>query len=136
MALFDRLTLAQRSLLPSLAGFLFYGTWAFAMNIMHGLPIAARSATVQGTYSFFITLGMTLMIEAMFRLFRRVLPSIWLASVLTIIFSCTPVFIGSWLVNVAAGTPEIFRTVILGYVIGLFFSTTYVIGLQKKLSIK
>lgn len=135
MALFDRLSLAQRSVLPSLAGFLFYGSWAFAMNIMHGVPIAIKSAMVQGTYSLFITLGMTLMIEALFRFFRKVLPSTWLASVLTVIFSCTPVFIGSWLVNVAAGTPEIFQTVILGYVIGLLFSTTYVHGLHKKLSV-
>lgn len=134
MALFDRLSLAQRSVLPSLAGFLFYGSWAFAMNIMHGIPVAMKSAAVQGAYSFFITLGMTLMIEAMFRFFRRFL-SVWLASGLTIVFSCTPVFIGSWLVNLAAGTPEIFKTVILGYVIGLFFSTTYVIGLHKKLSV-
>lgn len=134
MALFDRLSLAQRSVLPSLAGFLFYGSWAFAMNVMHGFPVAMKSAAVQGAYSFFITLGMTLMIEAMFRFFRQVL-SVWLASALTIIASCAPVFVGSWLVNVAAGTPEIFRTVILGYVIGLFFSTTYVIGLHKKLSV-
>ena len=134
MALFDRLTLAQRSILPSLAGFLFYGSWAFAVNIMHGLPVAMKSAAVQGTYSFFITLGMTLMIEAMFRFFRSLLPSVWLVSAITVIFSCAPVFIGSWLVNVAAGTPEIFKTVLLGYVIGLFFSTTYVIGLHKKLS--
>lgn len=133
MALFDRLSLAQRSLLPSLAGFMFYGSWAFIINFSHGWLIGLKSAAVQGSYSFLITLFMTLMIEAMFRFFRKKV-STWLASALTIIGSCTPVFIGSWLVNVAAGTPEIFKTVILGYVIGLFFSSTYVIGLHKKLS--
>jgi len=134
MALFDRLSLAQRSILPSLAGFLFYGSWAFSVNVMHGLPAAIKAAIVQGTYSFFITLCMTLLIEVLFRFLRGILPSVWLASVLTVLFSCTPVFIGSWLVNAAAGTPEIFKTVILGYVIGFFFSTTYVIGLHKKRS--
>ena len=134
MALFNRLTLAQRSVLPSLAGFFVYGLWAFAMNIMHGLPTAAKSAAVQGAYSFFITLGMTLMIEAMFRFFRRRLSSVWLACALTVIFSCIPIFLGSWYVNVAAGTPEIVQTVMLGYIVGFCFSVTYVIGLHKKLS--
>ena len=132
LSLFDRLSLTQRSLIPSIAGFLFYGFWAFLVNIMHGPLIAVKAACVQGSYSFLVTLGMTLLLEGMYRFFVKLIVWRWLSGACTVIFSCAPVFIGSWMVNLAAGTPEIFETVILGYVIGTIYSSSYVFGLIKK----
>lgn len=131
MALFERLSLAQRSLIPSIAGFLFYGSWAFLVNIMHGPLAAAKAALVQGSYSFVITLGMTLMLEASYRSLSKLTGWYQTSAVISVVICCAPVFIGSWMINVAAGTPEVFRTVILGYVIGAVYSSTYVTGLLK-----
>ena len=132
MALFDRFSLAQRSLIPSFCGFLFYGSWAFFVNVMYGKLVALKAALVQGSYSFLITLFMTLMLEALHRTLSRRISNRVLSSWLTIIICCSLVFSGSWIVNVIAGTPEIFRTVILGYIIGGLFSITYVFGLSQK----
>lgn len=132
LSLFDRFSLAQRSLIPSFAGFLFYGFWAFLVNIMHGPHAAVKAACVQGSYSFMITLGMTLMLEAVYRTLSQITGWYWFSGMATVVVCCAPVFIGSWMINVAAGTPEIFETVILGYVIGTTYSSTYVFGLLKK----
>lgn len=102
------------------------------VNIMHGPQVAIKAACVQGSYSFMVTLGMTLMLEAMFYFFIKLTGWYWFSAVITVILSCTPVFIGSWMINVAAGTPEIFETVILGYVVGAVYSSSYVFGLLKK----
>jgi hypothetical protein len=130
--LFDRFSLAQRSLIPSVAGFLFYGFWALLVNIMHGPQAAIKAAWVQGAYSFLVTLGMTLMLEAMYRSLLRLTGLYWFSGFITVIICCALVFTGSWMLNVAAGTPEVFETVILGYVIGVIYSSSYVFGLLKK----
>jgi len=132
LSLFNRLSLAQRSFIPSITGFLFYGFWAFLVNIMHGPQAAIKAACVQGSYSFMITLGMTLMLEGMLRFFLKLTGWHWFSGFATVILSCAPVFIGSWMINVAAGTPEVFETVILGYIIGTLYSSVYVYGLLKK----
>ncbi|MFT4636460.1 MAG: hypothetical protein ACI9OI_002262 [Chitinophagales bacterium] len=132
MSLFDRFSLVQRSLISSLAGLLFYAVWAFLVNIMHGPQAALKAAFVQGLYSFLITLVMTLMLEALYRLLLKLTGLYWFSAVVTVVFCCLPVFIGSWVLNLAAGTPEVFETVILGYVIGAIYSCSYVLGLVKK----
>jgi hypothetical protein len=132
MSLFDRFSLVQRSLISSLAGFLFYGLWAFLVNIMHGTQAAVKAACVQGSYSFLITLGITLMLESMYRFLLNLTDLYRVSAVATVLICCTPVFIGSWMVNVAAGTPEVFETVILGYLLGAAYSSIYVLGLLKK----
>ena len=99
---------------------------------MHGPQAAIKAACVQGSYSFIITLGMTLMLEAVYRFFIKLTGMYWLSAVMTVVLCCAPVFIGSWMINVAAGTPEVFETVILGYVIGALYSSSYVFGLLKK----
>ena len=101
------------------------------MNIMHGPLVAFKAAMVQGSYSFVITLGMTLMLEASYRTLSKLTGWYQASAVASVIICCAPVFIGSWMINVAAGTPEVFRTVILGYVIGTVYSSTYVSGLLK-----
>ncbi|MBL4673793.1 MAG: hypothetical protein JKX81_16155 [Arenicella sp.] len=132
MSLFDRFSLAQRSLISSVAGFLFYGVWAFLVNITHGPQAAIKAACVQGAYSFLVTLGMTLMLEAMYRSLLKLTGFYWFSSFVTVIICCALVFTGSWTLTVAAGTPEVFETVILGYFIGAMYSSSYVFGLLKK----
>ena len=102
------------------------------VNIMHGPEAAIKAACVQGSYSFVITLGMTLTLEAMFRFFLKVTNWYWFSGIASVVIGCTPVFVGSWMINVAAGTPEVFETVILGYIIGSVYSSVYVYGLVKK----
>lgn len=131
VSLFDRLSLAQRSLIPSIIGFLFYGLWAFAVNIMHGSFIALKAACVQGSYSFVVTLFMTIMLEVMYKLCIKLTGKRAISAIFTVIVTCIPVFVGSWMVNLVAGTPEIFNTVILGYVVGAAYSITYIVGLLK-----
>ncbi len=99
---------------------------------MHGPQAAIKAACVQGSYSFFITLGMTLMLDAMYRSLLKLTGLYLFSGFITVIICCSLVFAGSWMLNVAAGTPEIFETVILGYVIGAIYSLTYVFGLLRK----
>jgi len=92
---------------------------------------AVKAGIVQGSYSFVLTLCMTLLLEVVFKLSNRVFNRAQLINWTTIIICCIAVFSVSWGVNAAAGTPEILRTVILGYVIGSFYIVTYVYGLAR-----
>lgn len=129
--MFKRLNPVQRSLIAAVCGFLFYGTWAALVNVGHGLPAALKAACVQGLYSFSVTLGMTLVLEAVFKIMSRYFNARWLIDWTTIAIACGVVFSGSWYVNVLAGTPEVFRTVVLGYVIGGLYCILYVRGLAQ-----
>lgn len=129
--LFQRFSALQRSLLSASVGFLFYGAWAFWVNFTHGSMIALKAACVQGSYSFLLTLCMTVLLEAMFRFNSRVFSRQHLINWSTIVVCCVLIFSGSWIINVAAGTPEIFRTVILGYVVGGIYSASYVFSLAR-----
>ena len=130
-SLFQRLSPLQRSLLSASAGFLFYGAWAYWVNSQHGMMIAFKAACVQGSYSFLLTLCMTLLLESLFRLNSYLFNKERVINWLTIAICCAIIFSGSWAINAAAGTPEIFRTVILGYVIGGIYSAVYVFGLAR-----
>lgn len=129
--LFHRLNPLQRSLISAAAGFIFYGAWAFWVNAMHGSMVALKAACVQGGYSFLLTLCMTVLLEGMFRFNARVFTQRHLINWSTIVLCCAIIFSGSWAVNVAAGTPEIFQTVILGYVVGGIYSASYVFSLAR-----
>jgi len=128
---FERFSLAQRFLIPPFTGLLFYGFWAFMVNYTHGFGAAFKAGCVQGSYSFVITLGMTLVLEATYRALAKATGWYRTSAMVAVIVCCAPVFIGSWMINVAAGTPEVFRTVILGYVVGFVYSSSYVFGLWK-----
>lgn len=130
-SLFARLSPLQRSLISALAGFVFYGVWAFWVNHQHGSVLALKAGCVQGSYSFALTLCMTMLLEAIFRFNSRVFNQQHLINWLTVTICCALVFTGSWVINVVAETPEIFRTVILGYIMGSIYSILYVRGLAK-----
>ena len=126
---FDRMTPFQRSLFSAFAALIAYGGWAYLVNSMHGNFAAVKAACVQGSYSFLLTFLMTILIELLYRVSCAITNVELLSKVLTIVVTCSIIFSASWWVNVLAGTPEIFDTVILGYVVGGAFTASYVIGL-------
>lgn len=129
---YKRLSVVQRSLISACAGFGFYGSWAIFVNFMHGKDSALKAGLVQGAYSFLLTFFMTLLLEAIYHRAHRMTGGEKAAIGLTVVLSCTLVFSGSWLVNYWSGTPEIFNTVILGYIFGGLYSLVYTIGLAKE----
>ena len=131
LARFNALSPFQRSLASATAGFVFYGGWAFLVNSMHGSMVALKAACVQGSYSFALTFAMTVLVEGLFRLISKLNGTAVIVNWATIVITCAIVFSSSWIINVMAGTPEIFKTVILGYIIGGIYSATYVYGLAR-----
>lgn len=131
VSIFNRLSATQRSLISAIAGFLFYGSWAFWVNHQHGFGMGLRAMCVQGSYSFLLTLVMTGLIETLFSISSRIFLNRTLIIWSTIVCSCFLIFSTSWSINVLAGTPEVLRTVILGYIVGGIYSTTYVYGLAR-----
>jgi len=121
----------QRSMAIALGGLAFYGLWAYLVNMQHGIVAGVQAACVQGSYSFALTFFMTLMIEKLYQRFNQYFDKQILAIITTISLSCAFIFSTSWLVNALAGTPEIFKTVILGYIIGGVYTVVYVVGLAK-----
>ena len=130
-ALFQSFSPLQRSIISALCGFFFYGGWAVFVNWKHGVMAATKAGCVQGSYSFVLTLCMTMLIEGVFRINSKVFNQSLLINWSTIVICCAAVFSVSWGVNSAAGTPEILRTVILGYIIGGIYSISYVYGLAR-----
>jgi len=129
---YKRLSPIQRSLISACFGFAFYGSWAVFVNFMHGKESAFKAGLVQGCYSFILTFFMTLLLEAIYYKALRWVGAEKAAIALTVFLSCTLVFSGSWFVNYLSGTPEIFNTVILGYIFGGLYSLIYTFGLAKE----
>ena len=130
-AVFQTFTPLQRSIISGLSGLFFYGGWAVFVNWKHGIAAAIKAGCVQGSYSFILTLTMTMLIEGMFKINSKVFNKTILVNWSTIIICCAAIFSLSWGVNFAAGTPEILRTVILGYIVGGIYSISYVHGLAR-----
>ena len=118
-------------MISAFAGLIAYGVWAYMVNVMHGIPAAVKAACVQGGYSFTLTFIMTMLIELLYRVASRISRSEIVTNTMTIVSTCGVIFSTSWWVNVMAGTPEIFDTVILGYVVGGVYTAYYVLSLSK-----
>lgn len=120
-----------RSIGAGLAGFAFYGGWAVFVNWPHGETIALKSGLVQGSYSFAVTLSMTLVTEWLHKLaieFTYRIPLL----MLTI---CSALFCTAYGINYVAGTPEILMTIIPGFIIGSTYTLIYIFGLEKRTQI-
>ena len=130
---FAQLSALQRSLVSAFAGLIGYGGWAYLVNSMHGPAAAIKAACVQGGYSFALTFVVTLLIELIFRHLVQLMQRPALAQLATFVLVCSILFSSSWWINVIAGTPEIFSTVILGYVIGAVYTASYIRGLAASL---
>jgi len=111
----------QRAILSAFAGFVFYG----------GTFIAIKAACTQGSYSFILTFLMTMLIEVIYRSVFKLFNNDFLITWLTILLTCAFIFTASWFVNLLAGTPEIFKTVVLGYFVGGTYSIVYVYSLAQ-----
>ncbi len=132
LAFFRKLSVIQRSIVSAVLGFAVYGGWGVLVNFMHGEDLALRAGLTQGSYSFVLTFFMTLLLESSYKRSDALFGGGRSAIAATVVFSCALVFTGSWLVNYVSGTPEIFKTVILGYVLGGAYSLIYTIGLARE----
>lgn len=121
------LTPLQRSLISGIAGFLIYGGWALAVNVSHGLTMGLRAGALQGSYSFFLTLGMTLVMEHLMMRFSHLAAR----TVLTVFIVSAVAFSVAYSIHWLNSTPEILLTILPGFLIGAIYSTIYVSGLQK-----
>ncbi|MEM7357765.1 MAG: hypothetical protein AAF431_01555 [Pseudomonadota bacterium] len=131
-AFFASLNPFQRSLVSAFSGLVGYGGWAYLVNSMHGSFAGFKAACVQGSYSFLLTFVMTMMIEGLYRFMSELSDTEQFNKLATIVVTCAIIFSTSWWVNAMAGTPEIFNTVILGYIIGGVYTISYVIGLSRE----
>lgn len=116
-----------RSTVAGLAGFFGYGGWAIFANYGHGMSIAVRSGLIQGTYSLILTFAMTLVTEWLMGKLGRY-P---LGSILTVVLISTVLFCTAFAIHYLVGTPEILMTILPGFVIGLVYTSVYVVGLRR-----
>ncbi len=116
-----------RSILSALAGLIAYGGWAFFANMEHGVEASFRAACTQGSFSFILTLAMNLIMEWVFQLSSQ--PRIQAA--MTTLSTCLMVYSASWGINYLAGTPEIFMTVLPGWIFSTFYICMYTVTLFK-----
>ena len=122
----------KRSLVNAYIGFLVYGGWGVLVNLMHGQDPAIKAGVVQGTYSFALTFIVTMLMESLFSYLYNLSKNDLLSASGTVLLTCGLVFSGSWFINHLAETPEIFNTVILGYVLGGLYSLFYVVVLVRQ----
>ena len=114
-----------RLLVPPVAGFLFYGLWAFFANMDHGCGPAAKAFLTQGSYSFVITLSLALLIEWLYRLLQRLPYRAWWVGVI----ACLLLYSTSWGINFLAGTPNILLTILPGAAFSTVYAVIYVMAL-------
>jgi len=129
---YNQMSPLKRSLVNALIGFLVYGGWGVLVNLMHGQDPAIKAGLVQGSYSFVLTFIMTMLMESVFGYLYNLSKHDILSASGTVVLTCGLVFSGSWFVNYLADTPEIFNTVILGYVLGGLYSLFYVVVLVQQ----
>jgi len=115
----------QRSVLSGLAGFVVYGGWAFWLNASHSHAMGISAGLLQGSYSFFLTLSMTLVMEYLMLMFKA-LP---LRGALTVLLVSTITFSVAFALQWLNSTPEILLTILPGFLIGTVYSIVYVTGL-------
>ena len=116
----------QRSALSGALGFVVYGGWAFWVNVGHSQAAGISAGLLQGSYSFFLTLCMTLVMEYLMFKFKR-LPQ---RGLLTVSIVSIITFLVAYSLHWLNGTPEILLTILPGFVIGLVYSIVYVMGLR------
>lgn len=116
-----------RSLGSALAGFLAYGAWAFYANMEHGTGEGLKSALVQGSFSFTITLMLNAIMEFLYGRFHRVKGGVFMTGVA----ACLLLYSASYSINYLAGTMNIIKTILPGAI----FSTVYIVGYLKTISV-
>ena len=116
-----------RSLIAALLGFLFYGGWAYFVQMGYGKTVAFKAFLTQGGISFGLTLVLTHFMETIFDIFESKRISFWVTAIGT---SLMVVFISST-INFLAGTPEIIMTILPGSILSAVYSFSYAKLLAK-----
>jgi ABC-type antimicrobial peptide transport system permease subunit len=116
-----------RGVLSGFAGFAAYGGWAYFINLQHGTQAGLKAGLTQGTYSFFLTLVLALVMESLFHLYREPRTQFWFTFMLT----CCLLYFSSWGINALSGTPEILLTILPGSIIGTIYTFAYTLTLSK-----
>lgn len=111
--------------------FLAMGGWAVFANRAHPMPEPLIAGLVQGTLSGTITLLMKKALEALsFQFFKRHWSSIALVAPPLIVCSISLcVLVG---VHIAAGTPEVFATIILPFSVAFSYACLYSFNLWRE----
>jgi hypothetical protein len=117
---------------PPVAGFLFYGAWAFLVNspwLMNNGDVvsASKAALAQGSYSFVITLSLALFVEWMFKRLKDIPGrSLWVFLVAVLLMAVI-----SSVLNISVGTPNVLWTVLPGLLVSAVYTAAYVLALIK-----
>lgn len=118
---------AARSSLAALAGFVGYGGWAVWINSQHSVSAGISAGLVQGSYSLLLTFCMTFIMEILWRQLRHVRGRL----VLTIGITGLVILLASSTLHWLFKTPEILLTILPGLIIGLVYTTGYIINLAR-----
>jgi len=115
-----------RGLLAATVAMLLQASWAAYANHAHGWQYSVRAAVAQGASSFSMTFLITLVIEALFNLFKAYpaplkLLLIFVLAVLTML----AMQIG---VHLLAGTPELLLTIAPPATLGTGYCFFYTLG--------
>ncbi len=116
------------ALAAAAAGFVVYGAWAAYANRAHGMAIALGAGTVQGAYSFVLTLAMSAVTAWVFGRFAH----LRLRAAATVAVVSAALFTTAYTINALAGTPEIVTTILPGFVIGTVYTALYVQALSDQ----
>ena len=117
-----------RSTFSVVLAFVAYGIWAFYINNQYGNTVAAKAGMVQGSYAFLLTLGLTMMLEI---LYRGLTISPGLRFPFLFISSCACLYSVAWGIHYLAGTPEILWTILPGALIGTVYIFSYLVLLVR-----
>lgn len=121
----------QKSLLSATAGALVYGGWGYYANSAAGAEMAMRTGVVQGSYSFVLTLSMTLLLEWGYAAMGRTRNG----AVTTLVVVSALMFATAYALQYFAGSEAILMTILPGYVVGTIYAAVYLGSLHRKPSL-
>lgn len=116
-----------RLILPAIMGFVAYGAWAYFANDEFTTEVALKAAMTQGSYSFIITLILSVLIEYLYKRLNKINHHHWWV----ISISCLLLYSSSWFVNFIAETPNIVMTILPGAMMSTIFTVVYVFNLKQ-----
>ena len=117
-----------RRAVSTLAAMAFYGSWAFFVNVDDGFGQAVFTTTI---YTLYAGISTFLFSFYMDRCFRWLHPKS-LAGPVTAATAAMSMVTLAWTVNFAAGTANIFLTILPGIIVGTVFSITYVAAIKQQ----
>ncbi|MEM6301364.1 MAG: hypothetical protein AAF749_06450 [Pseudomonadota bacterium] len=132
----DSIGKLKKSTLQGLAsatiGALIYGSWAYYVNMADGAAMALRTSAVQGSFSFCLTLSMSLLLSWLYTRFGHSLPSAIASWLLNGVF----IFSTAYGLQYAAGSKAILMTIGPGFLIGSAYAAAFLFSLHKSASHK